>query len=431
MHTVRRRHFLKLAGAGLVAAPFVNLARTRRARAADGVAKRLVIFFSPDGIVHSHWRPSGGGADFSFPAGSILEPLAPHQDNLIVMDGLNFFQADNHEGGMEAMLTCKGDAGSVGGGASVDQFIASQLDTSTKFKSLELGIQTSAWGGSNQTRMCYSAPGQFVTPDDSPLNVYDRMFGDLLGGEEEAAKLRERRQRVVDLVTEETQSLRQELGSEERHKLDAHLEALATVEQGLQASGSCGEPPLAPVVGNLFSDTQIPDITKAQIDLAVIGLSCGLTNVATIQLSHTVSPSVFSWVDGVNEGHHSLSHIDDGNPSGVAHFAACERWCAEQFAYLLEQLAALPEPEGEGTMLDNSVVLWAKEMGDSRQHVCTDVPFVLAGSGGGCFTTGQYLSFDGEPHNKLMVSLCQAMGLSNDTFGQASFGAGPLAGLMA
>ena len=430
MHVVRRRHFLQLAGAGLIAAPFLSLLRTRRVRAADGVAKRLVIFFSPNGVVHSHWRPTGGGADFSFPAGSILEPLTPHKDKLVVMDGLNFLQADNHEGGMAAMLTCKGEADSVGGGASIDQYIAAQLDSPTKFASLELGVQTSAWGGSTQTRMCYGTAGQFVTPDDDPLNVYDRMFGDLTGGSDEAARLANRRQRVVDLLKDETKALRAEVGSEERHKLDAHLDALASVEQGLQTGGSCDTAPPAPSVGNPMLDAEIPGVTRAQIDLAVTGLACGLTNVVTIQLSHTVSPSVFSWVDGVNEGHHALSHIDDSNAAGVAQFAACERWSAEQFAYLLASLDALPEPDGEGTMLDNSVVLWAKEMGDSRAHVCTDVPFVLAG-GSGCFNTGQYLSFDGEPHNKLMVSICQAMGLTNDTFGKASFGAGPLAGLLA
>ena len=214
----------------------------------------------------------------------------------------------------------------------------------------------------------------------------------------------------------------------ERLEDPAHIEALASVEQGLQAGGSC-DAPVAPGTTNPLIDTSIPAVTKAQIDLAVTGLACGLTNVATIQLSHTVSPSVFSWVDGVAEGHHALSHIDDSNAAGVAQFAACERWSAEQFAYLIEQLKALPEPDGEGTMLDNSVVLWAKEMGDSRAHVCTDVPFVLAGSACGYFKTGQYLSFAGEPHNKLMVSICNALGLTNETFGEASFGAGPLAGL--
>ncbi len=429
MRSLNRRRFLQFAGVGLVAAPFVNLLRTGRARAAAGGAKRFIVFFSPNGIVHSHWRPMGGGADFSFPAGSILEPLTPHKDDLIVMDGLNFFQADNHEGGMEAMLTCKGGASSVGGGASIDQFIATELASPTKFKSLEFGVQTSPWGGTNQTRMCYSAPGQFVTPDDDPDSVYNRMFGDLMGGDEEITKLRDRRQRVVDLLVDETKALRAQVGTEERAKLDAHIEALASVEQGLQAGGSCDAPVAPAIGGNALVDTSIPAVVKAQIDLAVTGLACGLTNVATIQLSHTVSPSVFSWLDGVSEGHHALSHIDDSNVAGVAQFAACERWSAEQFAYLIESLKALPEPDGEGTMLDNSVVLWAKEMGDSRAHVCTDVPFVLAGGAGGYFNTGQYLSFDGEPHNKLMVSICQAMGLTNDTFGEASFGAGPLAGL--
>ena len=142
MRSIHRRRFLQLAGVGLIAAPFVNMLRAGRARAASGGAKRLVIFFSPNGVVHSHWRPTGGGADFTFPAGSILEPLAPHQADLIVMDGLNFFQADNHEGGMAAMLTCKGGAASVGAGASIDQYVATELASPTKFRSLEFGVQT-------------------------------------------------------------------------------------------------------------------------------------------------------------------------------------------------------------------------------------------------------------------------------------------------
>ncbi|MCA9637866.1 MAG: DUF1552 domain-containing protein [Myxococcales bacterium] len=428
--TLRRRDLLRSLGIGLVAAPFVDLlARPRASRAAGGAtALRLVVFFSPNGTVPGHWTPEGGEADFTFPAGSILEPLTPVRDHLTIVGGLDFFGADNHEGGMAAMLTAKGGAGHESAGMSLDQFVAKELGASTRFASLELGVQTSAWGGNTQTRMSYSAPGQFVTPDDDPAHVYARLFGDFSGGDEAAAKLKARRKRVVDLLVDEARDLRGRLGAEERPKLEAHLEALAQVEKGLAGGGLGCALPDAPAALSPYDNDAFPDVGKVQMDLLLTALACDMTRVASIQFSHTVSPMVPSWL-GIAEGHHSLSHIDDSNVAGVGQFVAAERWFAEQFAYLVDKLAATPEPGGEGSMLDNSLVLWAKEMGDSRAHVCKGVPFVLAGGAGGYLAPGRYLQYPGESHGRLLVSICQAMGLTNESFGDPAFGTGPLAGL--
>ncbi|MBZ5707962.1 DUF1552 domain-containing protein [Nannocystis pusilla] len=427
--SIRRRSLLRGLGIGLVAAPFVNLLSAPSSRAEGGpVARRFIVFFSPNGTIPQHWRPSGSETEFTFPAGSILEPLADVQDRLIVVEGLDFFGADNHKGGMAAMLTASGAAGDESGGLSIDQFVARAVGGDTRFASLEFGVQTSLWGGSTQTRMSYSAPKTWVTPDDDPVNVYGRLFGDLMGGEDAAAALRARRQRVVDLLVDEATALRGRLGSEERPKLDAHLDALAQLEKGLSGATACALPG-APAAGDTQDNARFPATTTAQIDMMVAALACGMTRVASLQLSHTVSPTVCSWL-GVSEGHHSLSHMDDKNLAGVAQFVACERWFAEQFKYLVQKLATTPEADMQGSMLDNSVVLWAKEMGDSRMHNCVSVPFVLAGGAGGRWQTGRYLKFAGESHGKLMVSLCQAMGLTNETFGNPEVGAGPLPGLV-
>lgn len=429
MSILRRRSVLHGLGIGLVAAPFVNLLSAPSTRADGGpVARRLIVFFSPNGTVPQHWRPSGTETDFTFPAGSILEPLAEIKDQLIVIEGLDFFGADNHEGGMAAMLTASGTAADESGGRSLDQYVAAQIGEDTRFSSLEFGVQTSAWGAGVQTRMSYGGPGAWVSPDDDPGHVYGRLFGDFMGGDEAAAALRARRQRVVDLLVDEAQALRGRLGSEERPKLDAHLEALAKVEKGLMGAAGCGLPSAPDPLGAQNNDA-FPAITTAQIDMMVAALACDMTRVASLQLSHTISPTVCSWL-GISEGHHSLSHIDDSNAAGVAQFVACERWFAEQFKYLVQQLAATPEADTDGSLLDNSVVLWAKEMGDSRLHTCSGVPFVLAGGAGGRWQTGRYLKFAGESHGKLMVSLCQAMGLTNETFGNPTVGAGPLPGLV-
>jgi hypothetical protein len=424
--TMFRRRFVQGLGCGLAALPaFGGRMAPLSGAEGDAVAQRLLVFFSPNGTVHEHWRPQGGETDFTFPAGSVLEPLTELRERLVVCDGIDFIAATNHEGGMAAMLTGQGDAASATGGRSLDQYVAGELAAPTKFSSLDLGVLTSPWGGGIQTRMSYSAPGTFVTPDDDPAHVFDRMFGDLVGGDEAAAKLRARRQRVVDLLVDDAKSLRTKLGAAERHKLDAHLEALAKVEQGLQTvSCDAVEPPMAM---NHQANESFPAVGQAMMDMLVVALMCDMTRVASIQWSHTVSPVVFSWL-GVGEQHHSLSHIDDGNQAGVLQFVECERWFAERFRDLLLALDAVPDPAGGGTMLDTTLVVWAKELGDSRLHECKSVPFVIAGAPQ-CIAPGRYLDFGGAAHNHLLVSLCHAMGLDNDSFGDPALGTGPLPGL--
>ena len=152
-----------------------------------------------------------------------------------------------------------------------------------------------------------------------------------------------------------------------------------------------------------------------------------MTRVASVQLSHTVSPVVFRWA-GNSDQHHSLSHADDSQVATVAEFVAAERWCAGQLASLLDRLARTPDPASDGSLLDSTVVLWAKELGDPRAHVCQSVPFVLAGGG---LPGGRYLRYPGESHARLLVSICQHLGLDNDTFGDPTTGQGPLPGLFA
>jgi len=402
MHT--RRDLMRWGAAGLLAAPFARML-TPSAHAAElGSAKRLLVFFTPNGTVHRHWRPTSGGSGLVFPSGSILEPLQPHADDLLVLE-TDFNVGDNHEGGMSNMLTAGGDT-------SLDQVVADAIGQGTKFRSLELGALTSAWGGSNQTRMCYRE-GSFVTPDDDPASVWTRMFGDL--GDTTGL---ERRQSILDFARDDLARLSSRLGAAERARLDAHLTALEEVEKSLSTTGTCEEPGVL-VAPSASDNDAFPDIARAQIDLAVQALACDMTRVATLQLSHTVGPVVFTWL-GESEGHHSLSHIDDSNTAGIDSFVACERWFAEQFAYLLAQLKALPDPDTGGTLLDSTVVLWAQELGDGRMHQCVDVPWVIAG-GGDFFTTGRHLDLD-ETHDAVLTSIANAVGLDIDTFGVGTSG---------
>ena len=417
-----RRRFLAGIGATALAAPFVDLLATPARAAGLARPKRLLVFFTPNGTIHRFWRPQGGETDFTFQPGSILEPLQDHRGDVILLDELDFHAADNHAPGMKAMLTNNGGAGDVGAGKSIDQFIAERVGGSTRFRSLEFGVQTSSWGAGDQTRISYAGPNAYVSPDDDPVSAWSRMFGDLAGGPEAAAKLRRRRESILDLTRGELADLRGRLGTSERAKLDVHLESLRQVEIGIQGGeeGSCTAP-VAPDRHGVYQNDLFPQLTTAQIDLAVQALACGLTNVASIQLSHTVGDRVYSWV-GVTEGHHSLSHTDDGNTAKVEEFVTAERWNTTQFAYLLGRLKSLPDPEG-GTLLDSTLVLWAKELGDGRLHTCDSVPWILAGGG---LSTGRYLKLGHVNHAKVLVSICQRFGLTNETFGNPAAGSGGL-----
>ena len=425
---ISRRSFTIGGGAALLVAPFLHLLQGTAEAKEPKAAQRLIIFFTPNGTVHRHWRPSGSGANFSFPKGSILEPLAPYKQDLLILDGLDFKGASNHEGGMAAMLTGKGNASTETGGRSLDQYVASKLKEKGRFSSLEFGVQTSAWGGNVQTRMSYKGPGQYVPPNDNPVNVYSRIWGSVASTPSEKNELLIQRKSVIDLVKGDIDRLRRVVGTEEKLKLDQHLQSLREMERGIQGPSNCSKPkPIAATAP--YKNENFPLVGKLQTDMMVAALACGVTRVASIQWSHTVGPAVFSWL-GIKEGHHALSHMGDHNKAGVANFVKAERWFAEQFAYLLKSLKAVPEPNGKGSMLDSSIVLWAKEMGDGRLHTCKSVPFVIAGGRSAGIKPGRYLKYKNEAHQKMLVSLCHAMGLNNASFGDPSLSTGPLSGIL-
>lgn len=401
----------------------------RRASAqARPPARRLVIFYTPDGTEHSLWRPlrEGPGYGYRFAPGSALEPLSDWRDKMMVVDGLEFTGAREHFAGMVQMLTNVAfgttEYQSVTGGASLDQYIARNLPGGPRFRSLELGVQCSIWGSVPEARMCFRATGQPVPPNEDPRDAYRRIFEAL--APDEAQRLTDRRS-VLDLVMAEANEMSRELSGAEKRKLDIHLEALRELER--QVASPRERCPSAPSVLDLdpVDNDNFPALGRAQMDLMAGALACDLTRVASLQWSMAAQPTVFSWMGHV-ESHHTLSHVEDIESEGGAQYLAEERWYAEQFRYLLERLDGLPEPTGEGSVLDHSIVLWIKEVGDRITHRCVDVPMVIAGGGSGWLTPGRYMSYAGESHGKLFTSICWAMGLDNQSFGDEAFGTGGL-----
>ena len=388
--------------------------------------KRLVIFFSPNGTIYEKWKPSGGETNFTL--NTILKPLEPYRDKLLILDGLdmvssNFGIGDGHQRGMVHGLTASelnpgpfkggGDAGTAGwaSGPSVDQVIAKHLGV----ESLDLAVLAS--GKTNWSRMSYDGSDKPRDPYEDPYVVFDKIFGNLVANPNDLEKTRFLRQSVLDHVREDLNKLEKGMPAEERAKLQSHLAAVTSLEKKLDPKGSLGgfcNPVKESNKLDHKANANYPKMIELMIDNAVMALACNLTQVVGIQCNKAVGGVQMKWI-GVDEGHHGLSHEDNGS-ADVPPLIKINTWYAEQFAYLLKKMSEVKE--GDGTMLDNSVVFWTNELGDGNTHARRQMPYVLAGGCAGTFKTGRYLQYPkGTPHSKLLVSLCNAFGINTDTFG--------------
>ena len=219
------------------------------------------------------------------------------------------------------------------------------------------------------------------------------------------------------------------VGSSDRARLDAHLGAIAGIEQQLSATGVTCMQPTMPAKMDPHALANFPQISQLQLDLMLLAQVCGMTRVSTLMWANADSWQFFPWI-GVNEEHHGLSHSADSDTVATDKLVKINTWHSTQVAYVLDKLANTQDVGG-GTMLDSTVVLWGNELGVGNNHTYQNIPWVLAG-GGGYFKTGRYLQYKDQPHNNLLVSICQAMGLSDvTTFGIPELCTGPLTGLTA
>jgi hypothetical protein len=175
---------------------------------------------------------------------------------------------------------------------------------------------------------------------------------------------------------------------------------------------------------------KFPDASRLQMDLMLLAQTCGMTRVSTFMFANADSWQYYPWL-GVNEEHHELSHAGDADTATTEKLVKINVWHSEQFKYMLDALAAVQEPDGS-TMLDSSLVLWGNELGAGNSHSYKNIPWVLAGGAGGYLRTGRQLNYKDQPHNNLLVSVCNAMGFDDvKTFGIPGVCTGPLMGLTA
>lgn len=447
---MHRRQMLRGALGSMLALPLLDLA-VRDVKAAlpgvapDGYPLRFVVFFNPNGCWPATWFPTGTETEFAL--AQSMTSLEPFKDKLLILDGVDMPAVDagpgeDHQQGMGGVLTGRplqvggfvGGDGSLAGwgdGVSIDQRIAQHIGATTPLGSVEAGIRASAYTGSEvRSRIVYSGAAQPLPPEDNPSAIWGRMFGDFSADPTAMAVLRAKRVSVLDTVAGQFDAIKQQAGIDDRTRLDQHAALVRDLELRLQNEPVLGEHcmlPGAPAAVNPDDAGSMHLVSQAHIDLIAMAFACDITRVASLQYSNGANHHTFPFV-GSNSDGHGLSHAADDDAVSWAEWTVRQTWYCEQFAYLLGKLAAIPE--GDVTMLDHTVVLWVNELSKGNSHSHQRMPFVLAGSGGGYFRTGRYVTHVNAPHNDLLVSLQNAFGIEEQVFGAPEYCTGPLANLV-
>ena len=429
-----RRRFLRDLGLSAALLPFLGGLPSLQAAPRKRSAPRIVFVFTPNGTVPNEFWPETAGTEFQLK--SILEPLAAYRNQMLILKGLcNRVRGDGdgHMRGMSCLLTgiellpgnIQGGSDTPAGwasGPSIDQelktFLQGRPETRTRFGSLELGVgvphRADPW-----TRWTYAGSNQPVAPLSDPYEVFEKIFGQV--------KDRENLGSVLDQVRSDLQRVSQKLGREERSILERNATLVREMEREISEAGRqklrVAAPVLEPGIGN-ENDT-IPQVSRMQADLLVNAFANDMTRVASLQYTNSVGQSRMRWL-GIDDGHHALSHDPDLNTGSQEKLVKINRWFAGEIAALAKKLAATPDPDGNGSLLDHTTILWTNELGKGNSHSHDNIPFVLVGGGLG-FGTGLCLHLDKTPHNRLWLSIAQGFGHDLKTFGNPTLcSAGPL-----
>ena len=434
MKTHSRRQFIRDLGISAATIPFVAGLPSVASTSSAARKQRLVLMFSPNGTIPNQFWPDEEGEEFTLKR--ILQPLEPFKKQLLTLRGISNKvrgDGDGHMRGMSCLLTgielfpgnIQGGSDTPAGwskGISIDQeiknFFKGRSDTRTRLGSLELGVnvprRADPW-----TRWSYAGPNKPVAPTDDPYQVFEKLYGRM--------KDKESLKSIIDDVRDDLKKVSAKVSSEDKKLLEDHLTLVREMERELQAPDESGlKHPMPELEPRVQADNDnMPKIARMQIDLLVNAFANDMARVSTLQFTNSVGQARMRWL-GIEEGHHSLSHDPDLNEPSQEKLIKINTWFCEQLAYLALKLSETKEPDGNGTLLDNTLLLWTNELGKGNSHTLDNIPFVLVGNG--CnFRMGRSVKFEKVAHNRLWLAIAHAMGHHIETFGNPKLSdGGPL-----
>jgi hypothetical protein len=415
-------------------------AQTPLAQTAANPKLRLALCFMPHGAVMTNWTPVKRGSNFKL--SRTLTPLAPYQDQVVVISNLAHKMAapagPGDNGGdhtrsptvyLSGVHPKRTDGADIRAGVTIDQIAAMQIGQQTPLPSLELATEDfSGLVGScdvgfscaYMNTISWRTPTTPLPMEINPRVVFDRLFGDGATAEERLERIEQQRS-ILDAVTGQMHRLERNLGANDRNRVAEYLDTVREIERRIQLAekqnaNSTMEVPQSP--------TGIPDDhethTKLMFDLMTIAFQADITRISTFMMAREVSYRTFPKL-GISEGFHPASHHQN-NPERLENLTKINTYHVGLVAYFLGRLKATPD--GDGNLLDHSLVLYGSGMSNSNVHNHSPLPVFVAGSAVGQIKGGRHLLYPDEtPMANLLLSILHKAGIQQDSVGDST---GPL-----
>jgi hypothetical protein len=436
--SLSRRTMLRGFGAAL-ALPLLDAmvpALSALAQTAARRVRRLGIVYLPNGMAMPYWTPKAVGKGFEITP--VLEPLQRYRDRLVVVSGLTQRPPGGEGGGNHAHASTKfltgvvgrraiaGQRGEIEAGMSMDQIAARELGRQTELASLELGIDSRDFAGSCDAgfscaytnTIAWRSPTTPLPVENNPRAVFERMFGGDNSTDRAARMVRLGSDKsLLDSVTERVADIERSLNPSDRHKLTEYLDAVRDVERRIQKAEQQSATDLPVVDQPAGIPARFGDHVKLMFDLQVLAYRTDLTRVISFMLGRELTSRTYTEI-GVQDAHHPLSHHED-NPVKIATMSKINTYHAGLFSSYLDSLAATRD--GDGSLLDDTLILFGAGMSNSNAHAPNDLPLALVSGDAAQLQGGRHLRFPLDtPVANLHLAILDKVGVPLDKLGDST-----------
>jgi hypothetical protein len=435
---IPRRTVLRGVGAALALPLFDAMlpAATALAQTPANPKPRFVGCFVPHGMAPGYWVPNKEGAGFDFPF--CFKPLESYRDHVTILSGLHSRSAEPPPGAtgadhwVAAAFLCankpKKTAGAdVYAGTTIDQIIAQQIGQETLLPSMQLAVEDPGANSSNcgegysctyTNTISWSSPTLPLPMELNPQVVFERMFGDGSTIEERAAR-RARERSILDSLRGSLSRLRRDFGPSDRARLDEYTEDVREIERRLQIAMKASTVTPADLSVPVGVPRSFDEHIKLQFDLLVLAFQADITRVGTLLFARDLTGRTYPDSEAPTLGFHGGSHHGE-DPRRIAEYAKVNQYHVKMLAHLVDKLAKTED--GDGTLLDHSLVLYGSNMGNPNQHLHYDVPHVLVGGANGKLKGGRHLAYPTKavPTGNLLVSVLDKFGIHQEGIGDST-----------
>jgi hypothetical protein len=429
-----RRTVLKGVGVS-IALPFLEAMVPSTLAGASSAASplRLAFLYVPNGINMAEWRPKAAGALSALPP--TLEPLSPFKNDMLVLSGLTLDKARaNGDGGgdharaMSAFLTGrqarKTHGADIRAGVSADQVAAGHVGKATRFASLEIGCEGGQNSGSCDTgyscayssNLSWRGESTPMSKEIDPSLVFERLFG-TAGDDGKDVRHQRYNQSILDFVLDDTERLEAKLGAADKRKLDEYLTGVREIEERIRKARPVVEVGQSKITRPVGIPRDYAEHLRLMADLLVLAYQGDLTRVSTFVFANEGSNRSYKAI-GIPEGHHELSHHGNDKKK-LEKLHQINQFHVSALAYMLGKLKGIRE--GDGTLLDHSMIVYGSGNSDGNAHNHDDLPILLLGKGGGSLKPGRHIQYAKEtPLMNLYLSLLDRMGVHPSTQGDST-----------